>query len=304
MIILVVILYALFGLSFTLGKLMLFHAAPFFIIATRMIIGGIFLLGYSYARKDITSYPKKENFWLHVQTVVFGIYLFYSLRSWGLQYVTTTKAALLCNLMPFFTVLFSYTALKERFTYHHVIGLLIGFLGTIPLLLSESSYEDLAGGIGRLSWPECAILIAVAALSYSIISMQKLVKHRECSPALANGISMLFGGLMALGSSLILEDVWIKEAGNIKTLVMLMVAQIIISNLICANLHASLLRHYSVTFMSFASFLSPLCTIIYGYLWLNEKTSINFFASFFLVISGLFIYHYSDMKKMKNINLS
>ena len=304
MIILVVILYALFGLSFTLGKLMLFHAAPFFIIAARMLVGSFCLLGYSYFRKDITCAPKRENFWLHVQTIVFGIYLFYSLRSWSLQYVTTTKAALLCNLMPFFTVAFSYAHLRERFTAHHLIGLLVGFAGTIPLLLSDDSYEQIAGGIGRVSWPECAILIAVASLSYNTIVMQKLIKHRDCSPVLANGVSMLFGGLMALGTSFMLEPVWFRPEGNLHTLLLLMLAQIIISNLICSNLHASLLRHYSATFMSFASFLSPLCTIIYGYLWLNEKTSSHFFASFFLVVTGLFIYHYSDVKKARNLTLS
>lgn len=304
MLILVVILYALFGLSFTLGKLMLTHAAPFFIIAARMIVGGICLLAYSYFHKEIDCKPKRENFWLHVQTIVFGIYLFYSLRSWGLQYVTTTKAALLCNLMPFFTALFSFWHFKERFTAHHIVGLIIGFVGTIPLLFSDSPYEMLAGGIGRISWPECAILIAVAALSYNVISMQKLVKHRQCSPALANGICMLFGGLMALGTSLMLEPVWIRPEGNIQTLLLQMGAQILISNLICSNLHATLLRHYSATFMSFASFLSPLCTIIYGYLWLNEKTSINFFASFFMVITGLFIYHFSDVKKSRNVTIT
>src|SRR5579871_5468763 len=103
MLLLVVILYALFGLSFTIGKLMLTHVAPFITIATRMIIGGVCLLGYSYRQDKTGWYPKKENFWPHIQHAILGVYLFYSLRAWGLQYVTTTKAALLCNLMPFFT---------------------------------------------------------------------------------------------------------------------------------------------------------------------------------------------------------
>jgi drug/metabolite transporter (DMT)-like permease len=294
MIILVVLLYALFGFSFTLGKLMLFHAAPFFVIGTRMLVGGIFLLTYVYHRYKISCYPKREDWWLYAQTTIFGIYIFYSVRAWGLQYVTTTKAALLCNLLPFFTALFSYLHLKERLTIYHLVGLIFGFLGMVPILMHDSSFEELIGGISFVSWPELAIMASVAALGYSVIITQKLVKHRGCPPALVNGFSMLVGGAMAFTSSVMVEDKWIR--GSWRELLVLIIAQIIVSNLICANLHASLLKQYSATFMSFASFLSPLFTIIYGYFLLGETVSWQFFLSFFMVLLALLIYHTREIK--------
>lgn len=294
MIALVILLYALFGFSFTLGKLMLLHAAPFFVIGTRMIIGGLFLLAYVHHRYRIRCYPTKEDWWLYAQTTVFGVYIFYCVRAWGLQYVTTTKAALLCNLLPFFTALFSYIHLKERLTIYHLAGLIFGFLGMTPILLNDNSMEELMGGISFVSWPEIAIMASVAALGYSVIITQKLVRNHGCPPPLVNGFSMLVGGAMAFSSSLMIEDKWIR--GSWKELLVLIIAQIIISNLICSNLHATLLKTYSATFMSFAGFLSPLFTIIYGYFLLDETVSWQFFLSFFMVLVALLIYHYAEIK--------
>ena len=212
-----------------------------------------------------------------------------------MQYVTATKAALLCNLLPFFTAIFAFFHLKEKLTMPHLVGLVVGFLGMIPLLTAESSYEELVGGISFISWPELAIIVAVAALGYSVVITQTLVKHRACPAPLVNGVSMFIGGSMAFGSSILVEDQWIR--GDWKMLIILAIIQITISNLICANLHATLLRHYSATFMSFASFLSPLCTIIYGYFLLGETVTWQFFASFIVVFIGLAIYHYSEIKK-------
>lgn len=301
MILLVIILNALFGFSFTLGKMMLLHASPFFVIGTRMMVGGVCLLSYMYMKHRTACLPRKEDFWLYAQTIFFGVYIFYSVRAWGLQYVTTTKAALLCNLLPFFTALFSYIHLKERLTLAHLIGLLCGFFGMIPILVSNSSYEDLLGGVSFVSWPEFAIMFAVGALSYSIIITQRLVKHRGCPPPLVNGVSQLVGGAMAFTSAVLVENPWIR--GDWKQLLGLIIAQIIISNIICSNLHASLLRHYSATFMSFASFISPLCTIIYGYFLLNETVTWHFFLSFFMVLTGLFIYHFGEIRsKLPNLS--
>ncbi len=274
---------------------MLFHGAPFFIIGARMLIGGACLLAYTYRNHPIHCVPRRSDWPLYAQTVIFGIYLFYTLRAWSLQYITTTKAALLMNLLPFFTAIFSYFHFQERLTTPHVLGLICGFLGMVPLFISSTPYEDLLGGISFFSWPELAMIGAVAALGYNVIIVQKLVKHRECPPTLVNGVSMMIGGIMAFISSFLVEPTWIR--GNWKTLFMLILVQTVVSNLICSNLHGYLLRYYSATFMSFASFLSPLSTILYGYLFLGEIVTGYFFISFLLVVAGLAIYHWTDIRK-------
>lgn len=295
---LVILLYAVFGFTFTLGKIILTYAGAFFSVGARMVIGGTGLLSFIYFTKRIDCYPRKSDMYGYLQATLFGIFIPYCLRAWGLQYISTTKSALLFNFTPLFTAVFAYFFLRERMTVLKLIGLCIGFFGMVPVLISHSSTEDIFGGIGFISLPELATLGAVASFSYNFIVMQKLVKHRGCSPILINGISMLLGGLLSLTAAAITEPVWFKT----KPLVFLglMTTQIIFSNLICANLQATLLKYHSSTFMAFASFLSPLFAACYGWLLLGENITWHFAASFIVVLIGLGFYYFDEFGENKH----
>lgn len=292
---LVLLLYGLFGFSFTLGKLTLLYASPLFIVGFRMIIGGLGLISFIYYRHRFTCYPAYVDWHYYVQLIFLGIVVPYCLRSWALQYVTTVKAALLFNLAPFFAALFSYVKMREKLTVVKALGLIVGFSGMIPVLITGSLSEEAIGGLSIFSWPELAMIGAVASLSYSMMIMQQLVKHRGCPPYLANAIGMFLGGLFTLTASSIIEDVWIKRQPI--AFIALLLLQILISNFICANLQAYLLKHYSTTFMSFASFLSPLCAAVYGWLFFQEALTWHYFLSFCIVIFGLALYYYDDIYK-------
>lgn len=297
---LVILLYALFGFTFTLGKVMLFYARPFFIIACRMLIGGAGLLVYLYANKHIRCKPQMKDWPYYSQVALFGIFLPYSLRAWALQYITSTKAAFIFTLMPFFTALFAYFFHKEKLNFRKTTGLLIGFLGMVPTLFTTSSLENFAGSIALFSLPELATVAAVACFGYNLIALQNLVKHRGCPAVLANGISMMLGGFLAFNASMLVEPEWI--IGSASIYVGLLALQILISNIICSNLQANLLHHYSPTFLAFAGFLTPLCAAFYGWFLLGEELYIHYFLSFFLVLIGLIIYYYDEMKKHKEIS--
>ena len=145
---LVILLYALFGFTFTLGKITLFYAKPFFVVATRMLIGGAGLSLYLYLNKHIRCAPQMKDWSAYAQVAFFGIFLPYCLRAWALQYISSTKAAFIFMLMPLFTALFAYFLHKERLTYQKTTGLLIGFCGMVPTLFTTSSVEGMWGSIG------------------------------------------------------------------------------------------------------------------------------------------------------------
>jgi drug/metabolite transporter (DMT)-like permease len=292
--ILVIILYALFGLTFTLGKMTLFYARPFFIVGFRMLIGSVGLLSYMYLARKRCS-PTLKDLPYYIEIALFGIFIPYSLRAWGLQNTSSTKAAFLFTLMPFFTALFAYFINKEKLSYQKAMGLLVGFTGMVPTLLTGSSLERMEGSVGFLSLSELAILGSVASFGYNLIAIQKLVKHRKCHPLVANSMSMLMGGSLALGAAFFSEPVFIT--GDYTIFFLLVGAQILISNIICLNLQAYLLHHYSPTFMAFAGFLSPVCAAFYGHVLLNEHISWNYILSFIMVIIGLAMYYYDDFAK-------
>lgn len=296
---LVILLYALFGFTFTLGKIALFYAPPFFFIACRMLIGGGGLLAFLYFNKHIRCSPQMKDWPYYAQVALFGIFFPYCLRAWGLQYISSTKAAFIFTLMPFFTALFSFLFHKEKLSYRKTIGLMLGFVGMMPTLFTTNSVEQLAGAIGFLSWPEIATIAAVACFGYNLIAMQNLVKHRGCPAVLANGISMMLGGFLAFNASLLVEPVWIYS--NFLPFAGILALQILISNIVCSNLQATLLKHYSPTFLAFAGFLTPLCAAFYGWYLLGEAIYIHYLISFCMVLLGLTIFYYDEMKRHKKI---
>jgi drug/metabolite transporter (DMT)-like permease len=290
--ILIVLLYAFLGLSFTLGKATLFFASPFYIVGIRMLIGGIILSVFHYFTQATQYRPHLKDWPYFMQVTLFGILIPYCLRAWGLQYVSSTKAAFLFTLTPFFTALFAYFLHKEKLSFQKSTGLMLGFVGMMPTLFTGGLDETLRGSIGLISFPELALLGAAASFGYNFIALQRLIKHRKCPAVLANTVTMLLGGVLAFSLSCVVEPVWhYKDPGIFFALLAL---QIVISNLICANLQASLLRTYSSTFMAFASFLVPICASFFGWIFLSEVVYPQYLISLVLVTLGLALFYYDE----------
>lgn len=289
---LVILLYALFGFTFSLGKVMVQLAHPLFAVGLRLLISGTILVGYVLLSKKMRCYPQRKDAALYVQIAIFLFICPHILRLWALQTVPTNKAALLFNTGPFFTALFSYFLHKEGLNWWQVFGIFIGFAGTVPILLTGSLGEQLYANWWFISLPELAVIGAIASLSYGLLVVRELVKHRSCPPFLANGVSMLGGGiasLVILGVSPITP-----LRGSATNFLIVLALLIIISNLICSNLQAILLKTYSPTFLSLASSSSAIFTAIYGYLLFGETVTWHFAATFALLASGLLLYIYGE----------
>ena len=178
------------------------------------------------------------------------------------------------------------------------------------MLIVFAPTEDVIGSIGVFSWPEIAMILSVSSMSYGWIIIRKLVRDKNYSPAMVNGISMFAGGILALVTSFLrIEFTWIiptKIGFEISFPVTdwgpffgILTIVIIVSNLICHNLYAGLLKQYSPTFLSFASFLTPLFAAFYGWILLNEKISWPFIVAIIGVCIGLWLFYQDELKNMQ-----
>ncbi|MFC1842261.1 DMT family transporter [Candidatus Dependentiae bacterium] len=295
---LIILLYALFASSFSMGKVLLRYTTPIFLTGIRMLIGGLILLAYQYLSPRQNFYFKKKHIWLFLQIVLFGVYFNYILRFWALQSLPSSKTAFLYNLAPFMSAIYSYYFFKERMTRGKIAGLAIGFLGMIPILLTSSSTEKSIGEMFFISLPELAVIASVALHAYSWVVMRKLVRDKNYSPTLVNGITMAAGGFMALLTSFAYGNIF--PVTKILPFSGWLAAVIIISNIICFNLYGSLLKKYSATFLSFAGFLAPLFAALYGWGFLGETITWQFYASSVLVFVGLYIFYREETKDIEN----
>ncbi len=297
---LIIFLHTLFGSAIPIGKKLLQFTTPIFLTGSRMVIAGALLLGY-IAYTSIKNKPKwhKRDIWLYLQVIFFGIYLKYILRYSCLNYLAAGKMAFLLNITPFVAALFSYFLFNERLSRKQLLGLVIGFFGIIPILLTSSSPEQLWGELAFISWPEFGVLLAVACHCYGMVIIRKLIREKKHSSITINGIRMFGGGLLALITAFFVEGLF--PVNNISSFFGWLAALILISNIICHNLYIYLLNYYSITFLSFTDFLSPLFAAFYGWLFLKEIITWHYYFSAIVVFAGLYLFYQDELKEVKKI---
>ncbi len=226
-----------------------------------------------------------------------------------------SKAMFMFNLAPFLSALFSYIFLNEEMSRKKWLGLCIGVIGFIPILISPLSpiaalnafwnlltttpkiTEGITPTQFGIPWPELAVLASVISHSYNWIVIRKLVRDNSYSPAMINGLTMFVGGICALITSPYYEG--LSPVTNFLEFAKLLACVILISNLICHNLYAYLLKVYTATFLSFAGFMSPLFAALYGWLWLSEKITPHFYVSSVIVFIGLLLFYQDEMESIK-----
>lgn len=291
----VLLLYALCASSFTISKAVLAYSAPIFFVAVRMIIAGALLLGFVYLR-NINMKIKREDLGLFTAIVMFHIYLAYVFDLWSLQFVSSFKSSFFFNLSPFITALLAYFFLGESMTRNKWLGLVIGFIGFLPMLLRDVPTEEVVGSLFWISKPEFFLLLAVTSSCVGWISMSGLLK-KGYSPYFINGFGMLVGGLLALLTSVQTEWAAGVPVSEWQPFIGLTFLIIVACNFIFYNFYGHLLHKYTATFLSFAGFSCPLFAALYGVLFLGEQVTWHFFAASLIVSVALYLFYQEELKQ-------
>ena len=293
----IILLHALFASSFPISKVLLRYTSPIFLTGARMTIAGVILLSYQYFWPTAKFRFKRKHIKWYVQIIVLGIYVTYILRFWGLSYLPAGKTAFFYNFSPFFVSLYAYFIFGERITRKQLVGLVLGFLGMIPIIISTTPMEKHLGEMFFVSWPELALLISVALHSYSWIIIQRLVRDKSYDPGMVNGITMTSGGILALLTSFFVDGLF--PVTDIAAFAGWLAIIICISNIICHNLYGYLLKRYTATFLAFAGFLSPMFACLYGWAFLNERITWHFWATGTIVFIGLYVFYQDELGRQK-----
>lgn len=287
----IIILYALFAASVTASKLTLSYTPPFFLTGSRMLIAGIILLTYQYFSAHEHFRFKKKHIPLYLQVVVIGLLGAYTLRLYALQHMSASKAMFLQNVGPFVSALFAYFVFNHRMTRKQWAGLVLGFFGIVPILLTSDA------GLGEyfyLSTAEILILLSAASYSWNWIIMQKLIRDKSYSPMMINGITMTTAGVLGLLVSFGAERS--ATVTNWPMFLLLLAFIIGISNILSHNIYGHLLRSYSATFLSFAGFLAPIFAAFYGWAFFKEHITWHYYLSGTIVLIALYLFYQDELK--------
>lgn len=293
---LVLSLFALFASIFIFQKITLKYAEPFFSIGFRMFISGVILVLHTYLYEKKINKIKFEHIKFFVYLTLCNIYLNSIFEIWGLNNMPSSKVCLIYSLSPFVTSIIAFFVLNEILTIKKILGIAIGFIGLIPIIYTKNMTTLNYTNLAYISYSELSIILAVLFSVIGWILLKKIIELGY-SFILANGLSMLTGGILLFIHSYVFGENWhffpVTKWDNFITLTLITA---LISNIICYNLFGYLLNSFSTTFMTFAGLITPFFASFFGWFFLKETISVLFFISISIFLLGLIIFYKEETK--------
>lgn len=285
-VLIVFVMYALFASVFSVGKLALVGAAPFFMTGIRMLAAGGVLLLWQWWRDREGLRIRLGSWPLLIGIGFFNVFITNGFEFWGLQFLPSGQTSLIYSLSPLVAIVFSFLILGERLRPLQVLGLAIGLSSIIPMMGWDREF-----GWKEFSLAEGAVSISACTAVIGWVLVKKITVNEGCSIVTTNGFSFLVGGMMSLLLS------WFVESWNPTPLYDNSWAFwgpfayiVIIHNILCYNLYGYSLKRFSVTFMTLAGLTNPLFAAGFGWLAFGETVGLGFFVALAQVAVGLSLY--------------
>lgn len=297
----VFLMYALFGSIFSVGKIGVVAAQPYFLTGMRMFLAGFLMLGYLLYRnpKSVTFSFSRQDWYSLLLVAFFNVFITNAFEFWGLQYMTAGKTCLIYSLSPFAAAFIAYFFGTENMTKRKWLGLILGIISFLPLMLAPW----MGNSVHEMDQME---LLAEGALTISAVTavigwtfVKKLTVDKNMPHPLVNSLSFILAGGMCLLTSGFVEN-WnpvpvLKWSDFILSLLYI----VIIHNMICYSIYAAALQQFSVTFMAFAGLSNPLFAAFFGWLFLGENIALSFWLAFGGVMAGLYLFYQDERKLAK-----
>jgi drug/metabolite transporter (DMT)-like permease len=206
-------------------------------------------------------------------------------------YLSSGIIALMFGLAPIMAGLIGHFGFQIHLNRLQWGGMFIAVAGLAIICLGGSDHHIQPIGIGLM-------LISVFVYCSSIYWVKKVNAPLE-PMAQATG-SILVSALFALG---MLPFIWQHAPAHIpdtKALVGLFYA-VIMASVVAMICYFKLIQNIKATTLSLTTVLTPMLALLFGALLNDEKLSVMIFVGAFVLIFGLFIYFYRDIKASRNL---
>ena len=276
-----ILLGLIWGSSFAWIKIAVTDVPPATLVAWRMSLGALGMLGLIVAWR--LPRPRGAGEWLPL--VVLGavnaaIPIF--LISWGQQWVDSGTAAVLNSLTPIFSLVIAGLALRvEPVTALRVTGLLLGFIGAAILASRELELRaDAAGLIG-------AMAVVLAAFSYAVGASYARHRIQRTHRYVVAGGTLLFAAVDAWVLALLADGgvVLPTEPSAIIAIAWLG----ILGSFVAYVLFFFLIEHLGATMASMVTYLFPVVGVGLGVLVLGERMDVRLASGTVLVLIGIIV---------------
>jgi drug/metabolite transporter (DMT)-like permease len=275
-----VLLGLIWGSSFAWIKVAVDEISPASLVAWRMSLGALGMLGLLAVLR--APMPRGAREWLPLVGLgAINAALPIFLISWGEQYIDSGTAAVLNSLVPIFSLVIAGIGLRtEPVTLLRVIGLVLGFAGASLLASRELDLRaDASGLIGAGAVVLAAISYAAGA-SYARHSIQRM--HRY---VVAAG-TLVFAAIYMLALAVVTDGLVLpSQTDTILAVVWLG----ILGSFVAYVLYFLLIERVGATQSAMVTYLFPVVGVALGVVLLGERLDARLLTGTALVLVGIVV---------------
>lgn len=274
----VVLVAMLIGGNFSALKFALDHSTPLLIASLRTVIGGTFLVLFALSRGE--AIPRNRDDLLNIFIVGLSITTVSSaLLVVGVSKVPAGVASLIASTMPMFTAVLSVFLLRTAITRLAMVGLAVGFAGTVILASPSMSGDSALTGI-------LILLLSAIAWAFGNVYM-KVGDFSRVSPIMLVGIQLWMSACMLVPFALIVEGT--AETDWSLGLFVPLIYAAIPANAVTFALLATVVRHATPSQAASTAYLIPVFGVLFGWILRGEGLGVVELIGAVLVIMGVYV---------------
>jgi len=273
-----IVLALIWGSSFILIKKGLLTLSPFQLGSLRIIFAALFLLLIGF--KTLPKIPQSQ--WKYIAaTSLFGTFMPVYLFAVAQTQISSSVSAILNSLTPLNTLILGAAAFGLNFQRRQVLGVIIGFTGSIILILNSAANH-----------PEqnyyYAILVVIASICYAINVnlIKKYLSNLSPLTITTGNFAVLLVPVVIIlsfsGFFKIIGQVQVQH--SVYFIMILGVLGTGVANIIFFKL----LQISSPVFATSVTYLIPVVAFFWGLLDSEMLTIIQFFGAF-VVLTGVYL---------------
>ena len=296
---LLVILSAIWGSAFFAIKVCLDSFSPTSIASLRLIIASLFLIFFFYIQKKKIKFTKQIVFLLVIVGII-GNFVPFFLISWAEQYILSSTAGMLMAIGPIITLIMSHFLTKnDKFSFKKFISIFIGFIGVI-FIFDINSNNLFTYNLFELV---AKILVVLAAFGYMFSNIIAYEKLNTLDSFTITTFATTFGAIFSIPFLLIdlsLNNFYTTFSYNSIYAILYLG---IFPTAIAFQFRYYITKTSGPVFLSYVAYLIPAFAVIWGYILLSEKISINSFIGISLILLGVYLGQNKLMTKIPNKNI-
>ncbi|PXW70870.1 EamA-like transporter family protein [Loktanella sp. PT4BL] len=212
----------------------------------------------------------------------------FALLSWGQQYVPSAFAGISMAALPLFVLPLAHLFTDEKMSLRNTLGVIMGFIGATVLI---------GPGVLRIGtgWEPLGQIACVAAsVSYAVSS----IMTRRCppiDPITMAALLLTVGSVALIPAMLLIEGV--PAIGDMRPTIAIIFLGFIPTAL-AALIRVATIRSAGAIFMTLVNYQVPLWSMFFGAIVLSEVLPLRFFVALGLILFGLAISQWSNLRKL------